>query len=79
MKRNSIRDEIMLVIPTPDNEGPTRQEVINSVEWAMQRVGPQGMESVKRKSIRDKLKKMIRNCEITEWANGSITRKRMFE
>lgn len=71
--KNTLRDEIMLVIPSPGNSGPTRAEVITSVEWNTRKVGPQGVEGPKRKSIVDRLQRMIRDCEITEWTDGSIT------
>jgi hypothetical protein len=71
--RRTIREEIMLVVPAPGNAGPTRQEVVTAVEWALTVPGPGGMQGPRRKSITDKLQRMIRDCEITEWTSGGIT------
>lgn len=74
MKRQSIRDEIMLAVPAAGNEGLTRDEVITQVLWQMGAPCGDGLTGIpKRASVRDRLQRMIKAEEIELWCDGGIT------
>ena len=74
MKNETIRTAIMLATPPAGNQGLTRDEIVTEVLWQMGQPMGDGMSGVpKRKSVVDKLRRMINNGEIEAWCDGGIT------
>lgn len=71
----TIKDAVLLNVDIAGIGGaPNRQELADRVLWQLSD-NKNGIivNTVKRKSVIDKIKKMLDNCEISEWTSFQIT------